>query len=210
MSSIRRLTKKEVSGRPASARNSRKKPSGGNGPGEESAAVTAAAADAGNGEHSSMGGQQQASRPASVSSAAADGVSVPKTKRFGVQKMDLARATGLMGFNSQRWQDTQDPKGELDKALFNRTQELLRRQRQVQVKKYRCLFTPKAQTLLNISLHEEEQPSGKKKNSTKSRKTSMREAPSVGINKKKVTAEKLQDEIIMMHEAYQFLMKKYR
>ena len=137
MSSIRRLTKKEVSGRPASARNSRKKPSGGNGPGEESAGV-AAAADAGNGEHSSMGGQQ-ASRPASVSSAAADGVSMAKTKRFGVQKMDLARATGLMGFNSQRWQDTQDPKGELDKALFNRTQELLRRQRQVQVIKIQLL-----------------------------------------------------------------------
>ena len=33
----------------------------------------------------------------------------PRTK-FGAQKMDLARATGLMGFNSQRWQDTQDPK----------------------------------------------------------------------------------------------------
>ena len=60
-----------------------------------------------------------------------------KTKsRFGHQKMDLARATGLMGFNSQRWQDTQDPKGELDKALFNRTQDLLKKQKQIHVSSF--------------------------------------------------------------------------
>ena len=78
------------------------------------------------------GGGHGMSRPQSVSGE--DMHRNMKTKsRFGHQKMDLARATGLMGFNSQRWQDTQDPKGELDKALFNRTQDLLKKQRQIHV-----------------------------------------------------------------------------
>ena len=49
-------------------------------------------------------------------------------------KMDLARALGCMGFNSSRWLDSSqngsDPKTELDKALFNRMQDLMKKQRE--------------------------------------------------------------------------------
>ena len=53
----------------------------------------------------------------------------------------------------------------------------------------------------------------KKRGSVKRRNSSKRpngEAPSIAAQKAKMTSEKLQDEIIMLHEAYQFLMKKYK
>ena len=56
-----------------------------------------------------------------------------KQPRFNQPKMDLARATGLMGFNSSRWLDSSqtgsNPKAELDKALFNRMNELMMKKR---------------------------------------------------------------------------------
>ena len=54
-------------------------------------------------------------------------------------KMDVARASGIMGFSSGRWLDKStkdtDPKKELDKALFTRMQDLLKKKRQFQKEK---------------------------------------------------------------------------
>ena len=54
-------------------------------------------------------------------------------------KMDVARASGIMGFSSGRWLDKStketDPKKELDKALFNRMQDLLKKKRDFQKEK---------------------------------------------------------------------------
>ena len=53
----------------------------------------------------------------------------------------------------------------------------------------------------------------KKRGSVKHRNSSKRpngEAPSIAAQKAKMMSEKLQDEIIMLHKAYQFLMKKYK
>ena len=54
-------------------------------------------------------------------------------------KMDVARATGIMGFSSSRWLDKSqtgaDPKKELDKALFTQMQELLKKKRDYQKEK---------------------------------------------------------------------------
>ena len=55
-------------------------------------------------------------------------------------KMDVARASGIMGFSSGRWLDKShgnetDPKKELDKALFTRMQDLLKKKRAFQKEK---------------------------------------------------------------------------
>ena len=54
-------------------------------------------------------------------------------------KMDVARASGIMGFSSGRWLDKStkdtDPKKELDKALFSRMQDLLKKKRAFQKEK---------------------------------------------------------------------------
>ena len=54
-------------------------------------------------------------------------------------KMDVARASGIMGFSSGRWLDKStkdtDPKKELDKALFTRMQDLLKKKREFQKEK---------------------------------------------------------------------------
>ena len=53
--------------------------------------------------------------------------------------MDVVRASGIMGFSSGRWLDKStkdtDPKKELDKALFTRMQDLLKKKRAFQKEK---------------------------------------------------------------------------
>ena len=62
-----------------------------------------------------------------------------KTKGERKPKMDVARASGIMGFSSGRWLDKStkdtDPKKELDKALFTRMQDLLKKKREFQKEK---------------------------------------------------------------------------
>ena len=69
-------------------------------------------------------------------------------------KMDVARASGIMGFSSGRWLDKStkdtDPKKELDKALFTRMQDLLKKKRQFQKEKS---DQQEAMVLISISLH---------------------------------------------------------
>ena len=95
--------------------------------------------------------------PSSVSSLAALGVEIgsdglarsdstksrqgPEERRNERKpKMDVARASGIMGFSSSRWLDKShnnetDPKKELDKALFTRMQDLLKKKREFQKEK---------------------------------------------------------------------------
>lgn len=72
-----------------------------------------------------------------MSVSSVNGPASVRKPRYNQPKMDLARATGLMGFNSGRWLDTSqtgsDPKTELDKALFNRMQDLMKKRRQMEV-----------------------------------------------------------------------------
>ena len=62
-----------------------------------------------------------------------------KTRGDKKPKMDVARASGIMGFSSGRWLDKStkdtDPKKELDKALFTRMQDLLKKKREFQKEK---------------------------------------------------------------------------
>lgn len=98
--------------------------------------------------------------------------------RISKTKMDLAKALGILGFNSTRWLDASsglDPKTELDKQHFIQMMEIIKR----------------------------------KKTAAKEKKA-VEAGVDTGLRLKKRQPKSADDEVRVLHEAYQFLLKKYR
>lgn len=100
------------------------------------------------------------------------------------RQMNVATAMGIMGFNNRQWLDAShsgtDPKQELDKAQYDRMQELLKKKKLTKKEDSSCIQS------LDASL------TGYKKRTADG-----------GV-------DKIQEDIMKVHEAYQFLMKEYR
>ena len=90
--------------------------------------------------------------------------------------MDLAKALGILGFNSTRWLDKSsfNPKAELDKAHFKKMMEI----------------TNKKEQDIRDGLKKSDKP----------------EIQYTVKGRKELTPD---DQVRMLHEAYQFLLKKY-
>merc|ERR1711997_1411659 len=125
---------------------------------------------------------------------------VPKSCR--ATTMDLAKAMGILGFTSSRWLDMSSgftPKQELDKAHFAKMMEILKRKKK------------------NSASEETEGKKTRKKSqvdehgNTKHEKGEKKvEEVKTGGNPYRQKKEKTtDDEIRILHEAYQFLLKRY-
>ena len=134
--------------------------------------------------------------------------------------MDLAKAMGVLGFTSNRWLDLSSgltPKQELDKAHFSKMMNIMKKKKIVIMLYGRIGHI--VLTLFYLFQEEDKEKKASKKHSTDSEKangnksddlkTATKEEPKVKYNfKRKVLTP--DDEIRILHEAYQFLLKKYK
>ena len=129
-------------------------------------------------------------------------------------KMDLAKALGILGFTSTRWLDQSsglDPKEELDKAHFNQMMEITRKRKQQKVS-WQCHFN---RIWVKICFQKEEkQKEEEGKKAAKDPKTALAlSAPAQPPAKRYAAKRKefsVDDEVRILHEAYQFLLRKYK
>ena len=133
--------------------------------------------------------------------------------------MDLAKALGILGFNSTRWLDMSSglsPKQELDKAHFEKMMNIMKKKKIVII-----LNGRNERSKLNVILYFQEEDKEKKANkkqsiekeksngdkSEESKPTKEDVRSKYNFKRKALTPD---DEIRILHEAYQFLLKKYK
>ena len=133
--------------------------------------------------------------------------------------MDLAKALGILGFNSTRWLDMSSglsPKQELDKAHFEKMMNIMKKKKIVII-----INGSNERSKLNFISYFQEEDKEKKANkkqsiekeksngdkSEESKPTKEDVRSKYNFKRKALTPD---DEIRILHEAYQFLLKKYK